>query len=143
MPQAEISPPSLRWTLHPAARHPAGAAALLVLVLGVGLGVRLWIGSVPAAAFAMVVLLLSVRAWLLPRTYTLDEDGAREDGWLSNRRGVTWGSVRRVTRMAHGVHLSPWRTPSRWLPDRGLYLRTDSTDRRDAAADFAKQRAAT
>jgi hypothetical protein len=129
---ARPNPPTLSWTVHPAVRDPARTVALVGIV---GLAILLtWTltRSPPLAALAAAGLLGSLRAWFLPRRYVLDERGARVEGPLLSARGIAWERVRAVTRERHGVHVSPLHRSSRWLPDRGLFLRTD-----DNAADVA------
>ncbi|MHC5210772.1 MAG: hypothetical protein ACYTG2_08655 [Planctomycetota bacterium] len=121
---ARPDPSSLRWTVHPAAREPARSLGVLAL-LGVATALTFSITrSVPMSVLALLVLGVSLRAFFLPRHYVLDEQGAREEGPLQAPRGLAWDKVRAVTRERHGVHISPLHRPSRWLPDRGLFLRT-------------------
>jgi hypothetical protein len=80
--------------------------------------------SVPLAGLGLLVLGGGLRAFFLPRHYVLDETGAREEGPLQAARQLAWAQVRAVTRERHGVHISPLHRPSRWMRDRGLFLRT-------------------
>ena len=123
-PASPAEPAPLRWTVHPAARHPARAALLLLVIAVTALLVRAVSGSDLAAGLGALLLLGSLRAWFLPRTYLLDGQGALEEGPLQAPRRLPWEAVRSVSAERHGVHLSPLHRPSRWLADRGLFLRT-------------------
>ena len=127
MPERVDSPagePVLRWTVHPAAQDRLRAALLLAVVVVAGLLALAVSGSALLAAAGALVLLGSLRAFFLPRTYVLDEAGAREEGPLAAPRRLLWSDVRRVTRDRHGLQLSPLFHESRWRAERGLFLRT-------------------
>jgi hypothetical protein len=142
-PDTLAEPPArgLRWTVHPAAEQRL-RTAMLVLAIGlVAALVRSVTGSDVSAALASLLLLASLRAWFLPRTYVLDAAGACERGPLMAPRRLPWSEVRTVSRERHGVHLSPLHRPSRRLADRGLFLRTgDSAGLGAQVADFAGSR---
>ncbi|HTE05736.1 MAG TPA: hypothetical protein VK824_06020 [Planctomycetota bacterium] len=115
----------LSWTVHPAAAQPLRAAALLaVIALASALAFSVSGAALPAIV-AAVLLAGSLRAWFLPRTYVLDEQGAAERGPMQAGRRLAWSEVRAVSRERHGIHLSPLHGASRRVPDRGLFLRTD------------------
>jgi hypothetical protein len=116
--------PRLSWTVHPAAREPASALGVAVVIVLAAALTSALTASTPLAVLAAAALAGSLRAFFLPRHYVLDEDGALEQGPLQATRRLTWAEVRSVTRERHGVHLSPLHRPSRWTPDRGLFLRT-------------------
>src|SRR5262249_15585912 len=91
---------------------------------------------------AGALLLASLRAWFLPRTYSLDASGAREAGPLQAPRRLLWSEVRRVTPDRHGVHLSPpHRTPAR-RPELGVFRRTGGDVQRVLELVGARQGAA-
>ena len=124
-PQPAPTPPtSLRWTVHPAADEPVRAAALLAVVAVAGLLTQRVTGSTALGVGGGVVLLMSLRAWFLPRHYALDAEGAREDGPLCPPQRVGWGEVRQVARSRFGVYLSTLHSDSRFVRSRGLFLRT-------------------
>lgn len=118
-------PAELCWTVHPAARSPARALAVAGVVLLAALLAWRITGSTLLAALALLLLGLSVADWFLPRTYTLDGAGARLVGFLCRSRRLAWHEVRRVSAAHAGVHLSPLHSDSRFLPDRGIFLRTN------------------
>jgi hypothetical protein len=117
--------PSLRWTVHPAASEPARTALVLAVVVLAAVFTLTLSRSALVASASAAILLGSLRAWFLPRSYVVDEAGAHEQGPLQAPRSLDWEQVRSVTRERHGVHLSPLHGRRRWLPDRGVFLRTD------------------
>jgi len=142
MPERDDSPadePVLRWTVHPAAQDRLRAALLLAVVAVAGLLALAVSGSALLAATGALVLLASLRAFFLPRTYVLDATGAREEGPLAAPRRLEWSEVRRVTRERHGLHLSPLFSEGRWSRDRGVFLRTRGNAERVAAYVAARR----
>ncbi len=127
---------SLQWTVLPAAREPLRACAIAAIVALTALWVWSWSRSAVLTVAGATFLLLSLRAFFLPRTYHLDADGASEAGLLQARRRLEWNQVRRVSPQRFGVHLSTLHTTSRFVPDRGLFLRTDRN--RGEVADFVR-----
>jgi hypothetical protein len=116
---------TLRWRIHPAAAQPARAVAVVaVIALAAALAFSVS-GSGGTALVAGLLLAGSLRSWFLPRAYVLGADGAVESGPLQASRRVAWDRVRSISRERHGIHLSPLEQPSRWVRDRGLFLRTD------------------
>lgn len=128
----------LSWTVHPAARDPARAAVVALVVALAALLAWSVTRSVAVTAAGAALLLGSLAAFFLPRTYVLDESGAAEHGPLRPLRRLSWDAVRCVTRERHGVHLSPLFRPSRWTVDRGLFLR--APENAEDVARFARQR---
>ena len=131
---------SLRWTIHPAADEPGRASLVALAIILAGLlswrlSGEVWLGLAGTGMIAV-----AVRAFFLPRTYRLDADGAAEDGPLATPRHLGWDEVRRVSRARFGIHLSPLHSVSRWLPDRGVFLRTRGN--RDAVLEFVQRKVA-
>jgi hypothetical protein len=114
----------LRWTVHPAGRQPGRALGVAGIILLATLLSWRVTGSLFMGLFALLILAGSLRSWFLPRTYVLDGSGAAERGPLCLPRRLGWSEIRRVSKGASGVHLSPRHTESRLLPDHGLLLRT-------------------
>jgi len=128
----------MRWTVHPAAHRKGLAFAVVMVILLAALltwSLTRWLWM---TALAPAFLLVSLRAFFLPRTYRLDEDGAHEEGPLQAARHLAWADVRRVSRSRHGVHLSPIHSDSRWMRDRGVFLRTEENT--ESVADFVQSR---
>ncbi|HZM01252.1 MAG TPA: hypothetical protein VFD43_13480 [Planctomycetota bacterium] len=115
---------SLRWTVHPAASEPGRTLLVLAIIALAAVFTLAVTRSGLLALAASLALLGSLRAWFLPRTYVVDDSGAREEGPLQAPRSLSWADVRAVTRERCGVHLSPLHGRRRWLPDRGVFLRT-------------------
>ena len=114
----------LAWTVHPAADDPLRAVCLAGVIGIAGLITYRLTESGVFAVFALLVLALSLRAFFLPRHYTLDTDGAGEAGPLCAPRRLGWADVRKVARSRFGVYLSTLHSNSRLVRDRGLFLRT-------------------
>jgi hypothetical protein len=130
--------PVLRWTVHPAAHDRARAMLVLAVIALAGLLAYVLSHSALLAAAGTGLLLASLRAFFLPRTYVLDARGAREEGPLAAARTLPWSEVRVVSRVRHGVHLAPLHLDRRWHADRGLFLRTDGNAERVAAFALAQ-----
>jgi hypothetical protein len=124
-----VAPPSaidaeLRWTVHPAGDNPPqGFAVAAVIFIASVLTWRVS-GSTLVGLFALVLLSASLRAFFLPRRYTLDAEGAAESGPLCRRQTMAWDSVRRVSASRFGLQLSALHNTSRLVAERGLFLRT-------------------
>ena len=129
---------SLCWTVHPAAKAPARATLVGLLVVLASLLAGSVAGSTLLAGLALVFLAVSLRSYFLPRTYELDDLGARESGPLCTSRGVRWEQVRRVRAARFGVWLAERHTDSRLLPARGLFLRTEGNRERVVEAARAR-----
>lgn len=120
----EAAGSSLSWTVHPAAADPP-RAAMLVAILAVASTLAFeFSGSAVLGILAFLMLALSLRAWFLPRHYTLDAAGAHESGPLCADRHLPWGEVRKVARGRFGLYLATMHNRSRFVRDRGLFLRT-------------------
>lgn len=134
----------LRWRIHPAAAQPARAVAVVaVIALAAALAFSVS-GSGATAVVAGLLLAGSLRSWFLPRDYVLGADGAVESGLLQTGRRVAWDHVRSISRERHGIHLSALGQPSRWVRDRGLFLRTDGDPRlAEAVLAFVHERLGT
>ena len=116
--------PGLAWTVHPAADDPLRAVCLVgVMAIASLIAYRLTESGL-FAVFTLIVLMLSLRAFFLPRHYTLDAEGAGETGPLCAPRRLGWPDVRKVARSRFGVYLSTLHSNSRFVRDRGLFLRT-------------------
>lgn len=134
---------TMEWTVHPAAERPLRALIVAVVLLAAAALAARASGSLALGIAGLAFLLLSLRAFFLPRRYVLDDRGAGEQGPLSSRQRIAWDDVRCVSPGRFGVHLSPRLTDSRLLPDRGLFLRTRiGGPDRDAVAAFAASRVA-
>jgi len=123
----------LRWVVHPAAGQPT-LALLLLATIGVAALFSARVSGSPAVGvLAALLLLFSLRAWFLPRTYVLDDQGAAETGPLCATRQLAWSQVRQVLPSRFGLYLSTRHHDSRLLADRGIFLRTAGNARSVAA----------
>ena len=115
---------ALVWTVHPAARRPAAAIAVLG-VIGLSGAAAAEVGRGLAwGAVAVAFLLLSVSKFLWPTRYRLDTTGV-EVRHLGGVRRRAWSEVRRVDAVPGGVLVSPYRVPSFRDRLRGLVLRVE------------------
>lgn len=137
-PDIASSGTSLRWTVHPAAHRPGYAIVVSLVIVLATLLTWSMTGWVWMTVLAPLFLGVSLRAFYLPRTYSLDEEGAHEEGPLQATRHLAWSEVRRVSRGRHGVYLSPLHGDSRWIRDRGVFLRTEENT--EKVADFVMSR---
>jgi hypothetical protein len=128
------------WTVHPAAHRPGRAVIVVLVILLATLLTWSMSGWIWMTALAPVFLLASLRAFFLPRTYRLDDEGAHEEGPLQAARHLAWSDVRRVSRGRNGVYLSPLHSDSRLVRDRGVFLRTE--ENMEGVADFVLSRRA-
>ena len=137
MPESPTTPAAsapVRWTVHPAASERARSLLVLAAIVIAAALAAAVTGSDGLGLVAALALAWSLRAWFLPRTFVLDAQGASEDGPLARTRRLPWAAVRRAVREPHGLYLSTRLTVSRWLPDRGLFLRTaDNAEEVDRA----------
>lgn len=124
----------LSWTAPAAAGRPALAVVLMAVILVAALLVARVGGSPLFGLLALLYLGVSLRDAFLPVTYGLDAQGAWARGPLRVRRELAWDAVRRVVPQPRGLYLSERLVESRWLPARGLLLRTSG--RRDEVAAF-------
>ncbi len=129
------------WRVHPAADHPARTAVVVLVLVLAALTCARWSESAIVGWIAFGVLAASLRAYFLPCHYEIDDDGVHEDGLWGPRRTLPWSAVRRVALDPRGVVVSPRATLSRWLPDRGVYLRTRGKTQRAAVLAAVEARA--
>lgn len=123
-PEALEAPESVCWTVHPAARSPARAALVAGLILGVS-ALTAQLADTPGFGWlALAFLAASLRAFFLPRRYRVDAEGAEEAGPLCATRRLPWARVKQVVPARFGVWLGERLHPSRLLPARGIFLRT-------------------
>jgi hypothetical protein len=109
---------SVTWTVHPARRRPFTAVVVVVLVCGVAVigGTALGEGYEWTSWLFVVLLLASISTFLLPTTYTVDEEGISVKHLLSTRRRL-WKDIRRVELGTRAALLSPFAEPrplDRW-----------------------------
>ena len=111
----------MQWRVHLARRRPGRAAAALVVIIAAAVCAVAGFRALWAGALAVVVLVASVGDFLFPIRCLVSGAGAEARG-LFFRRRIAWPQVRRVTKDAAGVKLSPLPRPSRLEAYRGIYL---------------------
>lgn len=129
------SPPPVdarAWRVHPAAEHPGRTVLVALILVLAGLACAVFARSTGVGLVAVGVLAASLRAYFLPTRYELTDDGASERAVWGDGRTIAWDDVRRVSVDPRGVVLSPRATVSRWLPERGVFLRTHGRAHRAA-----------
>jgi hypothetical protein len=128
----------LSWTAHPARRRPrdvALVAAVLFLTAG---AVLLSFRSVFLTALAVVIVVVSVAAFLFPTHYRLSDAGV-EERRLGVRRTRRWQDLRRLQIGPGGALVSPFARPS-WLDRRrGFLLLFDGADRDAVVAELRRR----
>jgi hypothetical protein len=112
---------SVEWTVHLARRDPRKTAAALLAAAGGALIAGFGFRSAAAGILTLVLLLGSLRDYLLPVRYRLGPEGIEARGLLF-RRVMQWSQVRRILRDPAGVKLSPLPRHSRREAYRGIYL---------------------
>lgn len=133
-PEPPLADAARSWRVHPAAEHPGRTALVGAILVLSALACAIWTGSGTIGLLALAVLVASLRAYFLPCRYELTDEGAVEQGAWGGPRTLAWSDVRRALLDPRGVVLSPRATLSRWLPDRGLYLRTRGRAHRAAVS---------
>ena len=113
--------PRLDWAVHLARRRPRQAKAALAVILLAAAAAGYGFRSPLLGVLALVLLTAAVSDYLFPVRNSLGPDGIRLRGLL-HRRHMAWPQVRRVSRDARGVKLSPLSRPSRLEAYRGIYL---------------------
>ncbi|HUS65129.1 MAG TPA: hypothetical protein VMZ28_11325 [Kofleriaceae bacterium] len=128
----------LSWTAHPARRRPrdvALVAAVLFLTAG---AILLSFQSLFLTALAVVIVIVSVAAFLFPTHYRLSDAGI-EERRLGVRRTRRWQDLRRVQVGPGGALVSPFARPS-WLDrHRGFLLLFDGADRDAVVAELRRR----
>ncbi len=135
---------TLTWRVHLLRRAPKRKVFTLLLTLLFADACVWMIFSAWLPVLASTLLLLgSVRDYLFPITYTLDDEGAAAEGFL-HKGSLRWEEVRRVVFDRPGVLLSPFAVPSRSDAVRGILLRPAPTgqpgDRASLRAEVARLR---
>ena len=129
------------WRVHPLRDNPRGIAPVAI---GYALAFALWrlLFPHPLGLFLPIVALTgALSEYLFPTSYRLTTRGAHADSAGLSRLFIAWGDVRRATRGADGVHLSPFSRPSGLDRFRGVRLKfTGDTQAEDAIRVIQEQR---
>ena len=125
---SHVSPQRLTWVDHPAREHPGRLLLATVVIVAMALSVLWADGDVFLAVLSAVILLVSIRRFLVPTRYTLTETEVivQTPGWTRRRR---WTDLRRWDEWDEGFFLSPFRRRNRFLErTRGVVLRGGDRD---------------
>jgi hypothetical protein len=125
----------LVWTSRPAARYPARAVAVALLIGLLGTLVGVWMDSAYWGIFASLVLFLSLESFFLATTYRLGEEGIEVRKPFS-RAFRRWDTFRSVYVDRKGITLSPYSGRSVLEPYRAVRLLF--ADNREAVWDFVR-----
>ena len=116
---------------HPAKDRPKTAAAL---AFGIGILLQMlwqWLSPVPALVI-WLALVLSLRDFYLPSTYSFDSDGLTVKRLLGAKR-YSWERFRAFVNDRNGLFLSPYRTRRATESQRGIFLPMAKGQRLQAA----------
>jgi len=133
------SPIKYEWVVLPVANEPGKALILLIslaLIFGI---VWMWAESLFWGIFAAVVVVLGVREFYIPVSYSLTDEGATSR-LLFFRRRMDWNNVKRIFPERHGVFLSPFARRSRLENFRGFFLRWGKDSPKEEVLEFIKKR---
>jgi hypothetical protein len=119
----EHSGEELRWVTHPMMEFPAKAvlfwAVYLLVLLAVRIATKEWIFVVLSG----LILIASLRGFVLPTAYKIDSEGIEIDRWFYKTR-KKWGDFRSHVVERNGVFLSPFSVKHRMENFRGVFVPT-------------------
>jgi hypothetical protein len=129
---------NLSWTAHPARRRPRDVALVAAVLLLTAGAVLMSFRSVFLTALAVVIVVVSIAAFLFPTHYRLSDAGI-EERRLGVRRTRRWQDLRRVEVGPGGALVSPFARRS-WLDrHRGFLLLFDGADRDAVVAELRRR----
>lgn len=117
-----VSEVPLQWRVHLLMRSRQSLPLLLLTLLFADVCVWFIFGAWMPVLAATLLLLGSVRDYLFPLSYTLDDEKATATGFLTHAT-IRWSEVKRVAVGKPGILLSPYAEPSRLDSFRGILLR--------------------
>lgn len=117
-------------SFHPAKDRPKTAAALAFALGIVFQMLWQWLSPVPALVI-WLALVLSVRDFYLPSTYSMDAEGLTVKRLLGARR-YPWERFRAFVNDRNGVFLSPYKKRRATENQRGVFLPMLADQRRKA-----------
>jgi len=119
------------WRVFPAEAHPKKtvfvASAIILLSLASG-----WYAGAPLGVLAVLLLSGSLWPFFMPTTYRFTTEGIEQQRWPTTQKR-SWSYFRRFDVDPRGILMSPFKTPSRLDPFRGMYLLT-ANDREELIA---------
>lgn len=131
----------MEWTAHPARKRPRDVALVCAVLLITAGAVLTAFQSVFLCVLSIVILTVSVSAFLFPTRYALTDHGV-EERRLGRARFRKWGDLRRLSVGPGAALVSPFAKKS-WLDRyRGIVVLFDGADR-DAVIHILEERVGT
>lgn len=112
----------LTWRVFPASSHPLKAVFVSVVIVLLSLG-SAWYAGKALGVLAFFLLLGSLWPFFMPTTYRLTTWGIEQLRWPTKQKRP-WTYFRRFTVDNRGILVSPFVSPSRLDPFRGMYILT-------------------
>jgi hypothetical protein len=128
----------LSWTAHPARRRPRDVALVVAVLFLTAGAVLMSFRSVFLTVLSVVIVVVSLGAFLFPTHYRLSDAGV-EERRFGLRRVRRWQDLRRLEVGPGGALVSPFARPSRLDRHRGFMLLFDGADRQ-AVVDELRRR---
>ncbi len=108
------------WTIYPAQASPGKAALVAVIIVALSFGSS-WYAGKALGVVAFLLLGGSLWPFFVPTTYRFSTWGVEQRRWPTKQR-KPWTYFRRYQVDRKGILLSPFISPSRLDPFRGMYL---------------------
>jgi hypothetical protein len=118
---AESGNTTLRWRAHPLVDDFPKSLVLIGIILGVLVVVKISFAHEGYVVLAGVLLVLALGKYFFPTRYELSDTGVRTT-FLGHGYSRPWRVYSSVYNCRGGVHLSPFREPSRLDTFRGSFL---------------------
>jgi hypothetical protein len=119
----EHSGEELRWVTHPMMEFPLKAAVFWAVFLLVLLAVRASTKEWVFVVLSGLILIGSLRGFVLPTAYKINAEGIEIDRWFYKTR-KKWSDFRSHVVERNGVFLSPFSVKHRMENFRGLFIPT-------------------
>jgi len=119
----EHSGEELHWVTHPMMEFPLKAAVFWVVYLLVLLAVWASIHEWVFVVLSGLILMGSLRGFVLPTAYKINAEGIEIDRWFYKTR-KKWGDFRSYVVERNGVFLSPFSVKHRLENFRGVFIPT-------------------
>jgi len=110
------------WRVFPAKANPKKTVfvSMAIILLSLASG---WYAGVPLGVLAVLLLSGSLWPFFMITTYRFTSEGIEQKRWPTTQK-KSWDYFRRYEVDPRGILLSPFKTPSRLDPFRGMYLLT-------------------
>lgn len=113
---------------HPFARSPWTSAAIVVLILFLGLVSFMIIRNPLMPIFVYIFFLVSMTSFFMPSRYAFTEEKLVVDR-ITYRKGYPWARFRSYLMDKNGIYFSPSSDPDRFDRFRGVFLLMDKESR--------------